>query len=109
MEADEIQQLVEAKMKAAITANNGGLLSSIRDMIDKISAPSTTPSVPVPVPVLETPKFKRRGCEAQFKVNSKVLSKLGEAEANLDQSNMAGTKQAIIEGIYHNKRVIIML
>ena len=107
MEADEIQQLVEAKMKAAITANNGGLLSSIRDMIDKISAPSTTPSVPVPV--LETPKFKRRGCEAQFKVNSKVLSKLGEAEANVDQSNMAGTKQAIIEGIYHNKRVIIML
>ena len=99
MESEEVQTLVERKVKAAIQANNGELLNSIGDMINKISAPASSSSAPSSV--WDAPTFKRKSNEEQFKLNRKVLAKLQETESHIERNNIADAKQSVIEGIYH--------
>ena len=43
-------------------------------------------------------KFKRRSNEEQFKINKKVLGKLGDCERNLDCSETEKAKENLAEG-----------
>ena len=44
------------------------------------------------------PKFKKNSNEEQFKLNSKVMLKLDDAEKSIESSNAEKTKEKIVEG-----------
>ena len=92
MESREIQEMVEGKVTDAIKANNRDLLRDIGSMIDKISGNNKS------LKTVETPKFKRKSNEEQYKINDRVLSKLEEANQSLSTENIDKTKESIIEG-----------
>ena len=84
--------MVETKVKEALDANNRELLRNIGSMINKISVPTLHDKTK------EQTLFKRKRNEEQYKVNSKVLSKLEDSAQSLENGNMATAKDSILEG-----------
>ena len=93
MDLEQVEQLVETKVEQVMRANNQELLSNITGMFNKISENSSTSAN-----LLELPKFKRKSNEEQFKMNSKVISKLNHAETALVSENVESAKESLIEG-----------
>ena len=88
MEEDRVAAIVQEK----IQRNNGELLKEMESLIKQISGNK------IHNVIKETPKFKRKSNEEQFKQNEKVINKLQEAETSLQSGNIAEVKDSIIEG-----------
>ena len=91
-EFSDMQSLIDNKVQEVVKANNQELLSSISDMINKISAKPSQTSI------LEIPKFKRKSNEEQYKINTKVLEQIERVNSALESSDMVRAKAAITEG-----------
>ena len=98
--SEKLHQLVEEKMKAAFARQKEELLQGMGSLFDKISATSDFSQLHKLDCLLasETPKFKRKSNEEQFRFNSKVSIKLSEAEKSLEL-NSAQALDKLAEGI----------
>ena len=96
MDAQEINSLVDSRVREFIKEAHRDLLKDIGVMFNKISAPVTTSSASVSV--VDAPKFKRRSNEEQFRDNSKVITKLEQAESSIECEMVSQVKENIIEG-----------
>ncbi|XP_045178604.2 uncharacterized protein LOC123538512 [Mercenaria mercenaria] len=87
--------MVENKVKEVLKTNNEVLLKDIGEMMNKISATSFSSNLNA----LETPKFKRKSNEEQFKYNSKVAVKLEQASGSLSSQKVDEAKENIIKAL----------
>ena len=103
----EFDERVAAKAKEVMQEGQQQLLhemNGLKDLIQKLSDQSSVSNeeqlqkITTIVATGEMPKFKRKSNEEQFKVNSKVIIKLDEAEQSADSMNADKTKEKIIEG-----------
>ena len=97
MDEEDINALVNNRVKDVIQESHGNLLREIGGLIDKISYPSSSASSSS-ISSLDAPKFKRKSNEEQFKQNSKVIARLEHAELNMDSQRITEAKNDIIEG-----------
>ena len=89
MESEEVQTLVETKVKAAKQANNGDLLNIIGDMLNTISA--QTSSFSASTSVWDAPTFKRKSNEEQFN-EPKSIGKTSRNRVPYSKKKYSGCK-----------------
>ena len=104
MDAEEVDERVTVKVKELMQETQRQLLQEMNSLMQKISDQNCSSNE---VQILKIsnivatggmPKFKRKSNEEQFKVNSKVMLKLDEAEKSIESSNTEKTKEKIVEG-----------
>ena len=92
VDGDELNNIVDDRVRSALSQNNRELLADIGSMIDKISN-SVSQSTLQP-----KPKFKRVSNEEQFNHSVNVLDKLDQAMCHIATSKPDQAKERIIEG-----------
>ncbi|XP_053375561.1 uncharacterized protein LOC123541068 isoform X3 [Mercenaria mercenaria] len=106
MDREEMSNFVEGKVKGVIQSNNRELLSSISNMIAKISDKSSSA-----ISVLDVPKFKRKSNEEQFKLNAKVIQKIEGAHSAVESEDLSSAKEAIIQArdmLKHRQKLVLL-
>lgn len=101
----EMEEAVQAKVKAAMTESQTELLQNIGQMISQISEKQSLSNdlqltkLTSIISSSDIPKFKRKSNEEQYKQNAKVICKLDEAQESYDALNVDRGKDKIAEGI----------
>lgn len=95
MDEQKLNSVIEEKVRAAVAIGNADLLKNISSMITQISAPVASSSRQS-----ETPVFKRKSNEEQYKLNSKVLDKI-EDSLSIIHSSPEQAKASLAEGIIY--------
>lgn len=99
-----LEETVKLKVQEAITDSQQNLLQELNSMMEKISQQNSVSNdeqfqkLSNLVATGEMPKFKKKGNEEQFKVNSKILLRLDEAEQSIESLNADKCREKIVEG-----------
>ena len=97
MDGQNLDRVIEEKVRAAVAVGNADLLKNIGAMIHKISAPVASTSKQC-----EAPVFKRKSNEEQYKINAKVMAKLADS-LSVIHSSPDQAKASLVEGIVYTQ------
>ncbi|MCG8046810.1 MAG: hypothetical protein N0E48_14445 [Candidatus Thiodiazotropha endolucinida] len=106
MDEREVDERMNEKITEAVRESHTKLLAEMTSLFTKISEQHSNSNEEQLVKISsivatgEMPKFKRRSNEEQYKLNSKVMLKLDEAEKSVDVTNLEKTKEKITEGMF---------
>ena len=104
MDTEAFDERVTVKVREVLKESQQQLLQKMNSLIQKISDQNSSSNEEQLVKISslvatgEMPKFKKKGNEEQYKINSKVMLKLDEAEQSIDAMNTEKTKEKIVEG-----------
>ena len=103
MDEQAVDERVTLRVREAIQESQQQIMQQMNSLFNKISDQHSISNeqnllqISSIVATGDVPKFKRKSNEEQYKMNSKVMLKLDEAEQMAD-SNAAKSKEKIIEG-----------
>ena len=104
MDTEAFDERVTVKVREVLKESQQQLLQEMNSLIQKISDQNLSSNeeqlikISSLVATGEMPKLKKKGNEEQYKINSKVMLKLDEAEQSIDAMNTEKTKEKIFEG-----------
>lgn len=104
MDTEVFDERVTVKVREVLKESQQQLLQEMNSLIQKISDQNSSSNEEKLVKISslvatgERAKFKKKGNEEQYKINSKVMLKLDEAEQSIDAMNTKKTKEKVVEG-----------
>ena len=101
MDVEEVDERVTAKVKGVMQESQRQLLQEMNNLMQKISDQNCNLNEEQLLKIrsiVAMPNFKRKRNEEQFKVNSKVMLRLDDAEKTIESSSAEKTKEKIVEG-----------
>lgn len=104
MDAEQVDERVTAKVTELMRENQRQLMQEMNSLMQKISDQNSNSNeeqllkISGIIATGETPKFKKKSNEEQFRLNSKVMVRLDEAEKSFDSGNAEKVKEKIVEG-----------
>ena len=107
MDEEAVDERVTLRVKEAIKESQQQIMQEMNSLFTKISDQHSISNEQnllqiSSIVASEVPKFKRKSNEEQYKMNTKVMLKLDEAEQAVDTTK---TKEKIIEGTFCSKTI----
>ena len=100
MDREELVTLIDERLKSSLTQGKADILSSMENVMTKISGISNSEQVSKISGLLNGGHtFKRKSNEEQYKYNSKVSIVLEEADNLLQSEKIVESREKIAEGI----------
>ena len=108
---EEVSRMIQDTVKESVETSRQTLLQEIGTLFDKISEQNNSSQLTRISSLVQQdqPTFKKKSNEEQFKANSKVLLKLKEVNASLEQQNVVEAQSKITEGLLNLIYLIVSL